>query len=597
MSSESDSDDEYLALAKGKKRAAAAKKGAAKKKQKAAKKKRRRGSDSDESSASSTASDSDSDSDSASSEAAKPKRRPATRARQPSPQSDAAESDGDAELERLRKEVESYGDDLYIDDRDRRRLMDMTELERQQILAERDQKKQDYRDRLELRQRFKEKQGAAKSRGFLAETRRGGPEADSPPFPLPGRTSRATNDRTAKSKGLGELKDKRNAKKQGIAYAGGDSDSDNDKKKSAVPKLEISLEQLRSITLRRVELAKWDMFPYFADIVTGCFVRYLLQGSGPNDKQVYRVCRVDDVQEYRRVYKLDNQTGQMSRTGLMLAHGAAKRLFSMDNVSNSPITEDEFRRWEKQMMADKVRFPDADYVDKKLDKLSKQRNRPNTKEEMSEMLQKKQQLRTVPTNLAEARAKLTMEREKAAQAGAADEVEKIDAELARLTELSRSRTAQSSQMDRLAEINKRNRDRDMVRGNRLADTERASMGLSPALGSPGPGLSPALAASPGRQPSPGMSPSPRPAAAPGPPIGIGLVLPGTPALEAANGSGTPAPADDPPVKDEKPEKEKVPPLPTIVVDTGAKMSLETAMAAYKFDDDDLPPPDTEELLI
>lgn len=46
----------------------------------------------------------------------------------------------DPDLARLRKEVESYGKDLYIDDDDRRRLMKMNDLDRQQILAEREEK-------------------------------------------------------------------------------------------------------------------------------------------------------------------------------------------------------------------------------------------------------------------------------------------------------------------------------------------------------------------------------------------------------------------------------------------------------------------------
>ena len=92
------------------------------------------------------------------------------------------------------------------------------------------------------------------------------------------------------------------------------------------------------------------------------------------------------------------------------------------------------------------------------------------------MLARKSQLRTGPTNVAEARAKLTLERERAVIQRKPDEVERIDEELARLNEVSKTRGVQSSQMEQFAEINRRNRDRDMSRGNRVAQDERAAQG-------------------------------------------------------------------------------------------------------------------------
>lgn len=113
---------------------------------------RRRGSDSDESTEedlSESASSSD-DSLSNSDDSPPPTRtKRVTRAtRRPDSDEDAGRGAGggdddeeeDAELERMRKEVEAYGQDFYIDDKDRRELQKMTELDRQTILAEREEK-------------------------------------------------------------------------------------------------------------------------------------------------------------------------------------------------------------------------------------------------------------------------------------------------------------------------------------------------------------------------------------------------------------------------------------------------------------------------
>ena len=145
------------------------------------------------------------------------------------------------------------------------------------------------------------------------------------------------------------------------------------------PVCTISLQQLQKITLRRVDLAKWDMYPYFNDIVTGCFVRFLLPPSKPGDKPTYRICKVEEVQTYKRTYKVEPHATQMSNTGLYLSHGSAKKAFAMDNVSNSPASMEEFERWKKVMESDFEQFPEADYVEKKAAALEKQRIRPNTK--------------------------------------------------------------------------------------------------------------------------------------------------------------------------------------------------------------------------
>lgn len=166
----------------------------------------------------------------------------------------------------------------------------------------------------------------------------------------------------------------------------------------------------------------------------------------------------------------------MSNTALTLAYGKAQKSFAMDNISNSPVLPEEFERWKKTMEAEFQQFPDADYIEMKAKELDAQRARPNTKEETAVMLSKKKELRSLPTNLAEARAQAVSERERALALGDAAKVEQLDAEIARLDEASRSRVIMSSSMEAFSEINKRNRDRDLKRDALLAEEGRAKQG-------------------------------------------------------------------------------------------------------------------------
>lgn len=53
-----------------------------------------------------------------------------------------------------------------------------------------------------------------------------------------------------------------------------------------------------------------------------------------------------EVKEGPKKYQLGKKT---TNKYLMLKHGASKKLFPMDTISNSPVTESEFKRWEEEM--------------------------------------------------------------------------------------------------------------------------------------------------------------------------------------------------------------------------------------------------------
>ncbi|KAL4718446.1 hypothetical protein ACJJTC_003214, partial [Scirpophaga incertulas] len=94
-----------------------------------------------------------------------------------------------------------------------------------------------------------------------------------------------------------------------------------------------SREQINKLRLSRFKLERLVHLPFFARVVTGCFVRI---GIGNNNgNPVYRVAEIMDVYETAKVYNLG---GTRTNRGLKLRHGAQDRVFRLEFVSNQVTT-------------------------------------------------------------------------------------------------------------------------------------------------------------------------------------------------------------------------------------------------------------------
>jgi RNA polymerase-associated protein RTF1 len=120
------------------------------------------------------------------------------------------------------------------------------------------------------------------------------------------------------------------------------------------------LDDLNGIRLSRDKLEKWCYSPFFKDTVVGCFVRLAI--GADRNKSVYRIAEIVAVGKQSKLYSLGKTTTNLTLT---LKHGAAERAFNMDIVSNSPFTEDEFRRYEMALRNDKVDMVMLEQVENK----------------------------------------------------------------------------------------------------------------------------------------------------------------------------------------------------------------------------------------
>jgi RNA polymerase-associated protein RTF1 len=237
----------------------------------------------------------------------------------------------------------------YEDNADRERLLGMSEVERENILAERQEQMQKIQDRRKLLEMIKQqKQGPGDADAVAKAAKR--------QHAVRGATKE-------KSKKLDELKARRKAKDEkkrtrtdspkrdrssspmDMETSSGEEEDgqitkyeeeeEKDRKlfsKQPNPDDEpITLEVLSTCRLTRDMLAKYCMAPWFEDYVKGGWVRYLI--GYENNEAVYRLCEVTNLgANLTRPYKVNEATVNQT---LELKHGKSVKTFHMDKVSNT----------------------------------------------------------------------------------------------------------------------------------------------------------------------------------------------------------------------------------------------------------------------
>ncbi|KAG0223312.1 hypothetical protein BGW42_005985 [Actinomortierella wolfii] len=381
--------------------------------------------------------------------------------------------------------VDEYDDKLYGDAEDRARLMAMPEVEREQILFERNKRREMLLDQRQVAKRLKKQEEASRS------SKKGSASARDSAR----RSTRAKDSKSGSTKALQDLKKAQERKKARRSYSPeprhrrgsvdysdkseesavsseseyySDRDISSKKKSSskAKPKQPATLEDLNAIRLGRDKLEKWCFHPFFKDTVIGCFVRLSVGERG--GRPVYRVCEVVGTGKYHKLYTLGQARTNIT---LVLRHGAAERPFTMDNLSNQPFTQDEFRRFEAQSMQDKVDMVDVDHIERKKKDLQHARDYVMTDKEIEDMIALKRAMNQgklnpiVHRNILE-QQKSTLQTE--------EEIEEAERQLQQLRQQEiAARDRRADQLDVWARLNERNRTINRTEG-RQAEERQAS---------------------------------------------------------------------------------------------------------------------------
>ncbi|KAI9001657.1 hypothetical protein BC832DRAFT_562269 [Gaertneriomyces semiglobifer] len=338
---------------------------------------------------------------------------------------------------------------LMGDETDQAKLMALSELDREAILAERKSKFEQMTERLAVKKMLRRRMGGQAKHKLPSADDRNRPAkrqaTEKTKFSDSISNLRKQRERkNARAREEGEIGEDRDERRRHRSHSRSASLSDADeydgprRRKSvsphSKPRAELpSYSEIRSIQVTRTEIKEWVFRPSFDKTVKGCFVRYGL-GPDPQDpsRSVYRLCLVEDVRQTSRVYIIEGKP--VHKVGL-LKHGMAQREYSFAKVSNGPITQQEYRRWADTMKAERVPDLPPNHVDNKLRDLKNAREHVMTNEEVAQIIEQKRAIQKVPVNIAAEIAETTRRLEYAQDINNAEEIRKAKEKLEKLQSL------------------------------------------------------------------------------------------------------------------------------------------------------------------
>ncbi|KAF8477775.1 plus-3-domain-containing protein [Russula ochroleuca] len=375
-------------------------------------------------------------------------------------------------------------DGKYIDEYDRQRLLEMPEIEREEVIAQRLEELQRITDKRNLDQMLKaQKDGDGDSVAKAAKRQHAVRGATK-------EKSRKLDELKAKRKAKDERKRSRGSPKRDRSSSPMEMEtSDEEAEDGQITKFEqeeekerkllgmtvhndepMTITDLNKVRLTRDALAKHFLAPWFKDYVKGAYVRYLV---GADKYRIYEICH---VQNHSKHYKINDKI--TCNLALELKYGTSTEVFPMDRVSNVDFNEGEFSRFKITWEVARMKLPTKRDLDKKGAQMSKLVEQPMTENDVAAMLRLKSQLqgdtgKPQANRVTLERARLEQARKLALRRNDREEVAMLDAKLTELAVESPPVRSGPTE-DVLAKVNERNRkaNQEAIRRAELQDAER-----------------------------------------------------------------------------------------------------------------------------
>lgn len=368
-------------------------------------------------------------------------------------------------------------DGKYKDSKDKQYIDSLPEIEREQILFERGEEMEKFRQRGELARRVKErrlaekalekkssKQRAAKSgesgkKSQLSELKKRRQEKETRSQRRAEGIEEEDDDEEEKGSDYYDEEEEESGSDRGSVY--GDEEDDERVEwadsKSKDSKRSIQLNDLNKIKFGKTLLAKYCHYPGFEHAIVGAYVRINIGYDHETQSNIYRVCLVKGLQQTNKPYSFLNRTVD---SNLLVAHGRSERAFEMGICSDQSITEKEFERWKRVLEEQDLSLPSVKKLDRKYKDLVELQNHQLTSDEVNEMIQKRQKFseNSLGANAVIEKSMLQQQRVIAMEKGDFKEVESIDERLDNIERsIQRNQRQADTGMDKLAKVNERNR--------------------------------------------------------------------------------------------------------------------------------------------
>lgn len=301
----------------------------------------------------------------------------------------------------------------FRDEKDRREIMALPEFQREQILAERQDKalkeKQDAHLSLLLkRQNEVEAKNADKRKRKTTDSDEGPRKAS--------RTARSKQLEAVdafKKKREEDLKDRETGANRRKRPSPGDKGSDIDaegesdvewadatKRREDPP---AELKDYQRVRVGRTNFAQVCFYPGFEETITGCFARACVGTHPETGRNDYRMAQIKSF-EPGKPYQMETTNGKMFWVDqyVRLVHGSSEKTSPFTACSDSEFTDPEFNRYKISMANDGVRLPIKAQLTKTLEGIHNLLNRQWTDADIHEKLAKQNKLahlnKTAPPN-------------------------------------------------------------------------------------------------------------------------------------------------------------------------------------------------------
>ncbi|KAL4952595.1 hypothetical protein BDW69DRAFT_20019 [Aspergillus filifer] len=406
---------------------------------------------------------------------------------------------------------------LYHSAQDKKEIMAMPEIQREQLLSERAQEVDRHNQDLALRRLLasREREEARKAKknkrkASAASLDDGARKSSRQKTTLGGRKVGEASEaieaykRQREQKGKRDelrrreptTKDSKSRSRISDEDAEGDSEVEwDDRERSPTPPRDdppATLHEIQRARVGRNGFAQVCFYPGFEAAMTGCYVRL---NVGPNSQGIneYRLCMITGIKTEGKQYPLEGANGRTFYTDqyAILAHGKNTREFPFAACSEAPFTEAEFNRWRQAMAVEDCKLPTRSQLSKKVADINRLLNHKFTPEELNEKLRKQGSLDSKTTFFK--RYELEKKLKLAQEVGDNDEIDRLQAELANnapkpaFNSNSKPRNDKLSEHERLLQLNLRNQKLNIENVRRAQIEERKASRKAAAAAARGEG--------------------------------------------------------------------------------------------------------------
>ncbi|OWB65690.1 hypothetical protein B5S30_g1018 [[Candida] boidinii] len=220
---------------------------------------------------------------------------------------------------------------------------------------------------------------------------------------------------------------------------------------------EANLDDINSrVRVGRTAVGKYLYHDEFVDVIPGTYIRFNIGVDRDTGRQQYRVCKIEEVKRHGGApYTF---LGKPCDTYLVISQGNSKKTCQMVFLSDSPITTDEFENYKKRVTDAGLRFPIKADIDEKFKELRKMSTRELTDEDITRMVQLRESVSVEGMESGNRVRKLAVLKEQldvAIENNDTDNISRLEQEIQRLSNAS---STKSVNVDAgMAKVNYRNK--------------------------------------------------------------------------------------------------------------------------------------------